>query len=266
MDLRALTLEEWLELMPAYGEQQLHISWRAAQVLSGHRPDAELGTVCGLAPIGRGASLRRPGYCASEADAWDMIHMICADPHRDPELIQQDAFNQFKWPWITFCPGCQYVEESPLIILDRILVEGPPPEVNRELNPASRVKGERAIDLLWTWLKENGPQSKSAMEHFVWQRAHPGVPDLMEHTRYMDYIYSQDRWYGHALRMPYLDGLYVPPEKAIAEFYRSSAQGFRLTLVRASTGFWGANWPTYIEGGVLRPVSRGVYEAGRRPW
>lgn len=69
-------------------------------------------------------------------------------------------------------------EERFLVCLDSMM-ERPPPSILPPA-PASRVQGERVIDLLQAWLRREGPKARWEMEEFLWTRSHPGAEDFEE--------------------------------------------------------------------------------------
>ncbi len=236
-----------------------HISLRARQVLFGYEVTEDLGTVCGLRST-HPRTYRQEGMCLSELQAWGIVAEVCraareleVGKQTTPRLSAVYEFQRalpggIEWEW---CAACGYHDNFLMVMLDAVLENGCPPEVAKGTAKHSTKKGERAIDQVWLWLKEEGPQRKSDMSEFAYHLSHPTLPLVIEETRYAA---LQHNW-----RTGDYHGTWV-------DYARNNPSQFMLSLLRQGANFWGTNWATYARNGIIVQNEDGRWRAGHRPW
>lgn len=153
-----------------------HFSVRAAQVLAATRPTLELAYLCGRS--GPFQQVFTESYLS-----WQLRSL--ANRIESPEDFRLSM--NYMLEARDLCPECEAnlpggnFNNAVLVWIDYVMENGLPADL-QDFSPASREPGRRAIDLLKNWLDEVGPQPRKALEHFLWQRAHPGAVDAVEVT------------------------------------------------------------------------------------
>ncbi len=171
-----------------------HISRRALQVLEGRVPDAEMRSLCG----------KTEDTVIGETEMRSILRMLVRDLLTEgstglefpewaggpeptaPEWWDEDTRGPY--PYTTdrealcrfCCPEVRDVQGMLAVAVDRMLEQG---HDGRTHEPFTRKKGQSPSDLLVAWLRKVGPQPKIELERFVWNRAHPDEPDMVEQYR-----------------------------------------------------------------------------------